>query len=209
MCPVPCRFESFHAHSAIPLNLVPTPHAFQPFQLQTLPFLHLPFPCPNNFSPTFLHCSLSFYWLLKKQTPTLSMSVTQFKAAEGLRGEDMSGDVWRVCKRGREWRAWEKSDKTKCHWSLAFLISFFRAIHFLRKPAVSDTLCEWLDLLCNQGSDLWKERLAAEHLGKGFTEWDISEMSFTVRCECVSTRPGTCFSQTSKQQIKQKEHHVL
>ncbi len=132
MCPVPCRFESFRAHSAVPLNLVPTPHAFQPFQLQTLPFLHLPFPCPNNFSPTFLHCSLSFYWLLKKQTPTLSMSVTQFKAAEGLRGEDMSGDVWRVCKRAREWRAWEKSDKTKCHWSLAFLISFFRAIHFLR-----------------------------------------------------------------------------
>lgn len=64
--------------------IVSTEHVLYPFHLLTLPIVLLLLPYTNNFIPPFPHCSLPFYCLLTKQTPTLSMTVSQFKAAKGL-----------------------------------------------------------------------------------------------------------------------------
>lgn len=82
-------------------------------------------PATANFF-VFFHCSFSFYCFLMKQTPTLSMSVSQ-----SLGGEDMSEDVWLVCKRAskKEKKEQQRSkkkekNKNKCQELLALICTF-------------------------------------------------------------------------------------
>lgn len=130
------RTKSFHTHLNILLTLTCfTLHLFSLFCFAFschsfylfIFLLLLSVPATANFV-VFFHCSFSFYCFLMKQTPTLSMS-----ASQSLGGEDMSEDVWLVCKRASKKKKKENSrevrrkrrTKNKCQELLGLICTFF------------------------------------------------------------------------------------
>lgn len=115
------------------------------------------YPPTDHFILASLHCSLPFCCLLTKQTPTLSMSLSQFKAAKGLGGGGHGGWCVTSVQRRKKVKSLKKGVKINNMSPFLSFSVFFRVNRLLKKP----------DLHCHQVPDLWKKsRLTAEILAK-------------------------------------------